>query len=108
MKYAKEVLDLIAAYPGRGFKMREIVRYVSPQVIGRERHAVRRGVLRVIDELVACGSVDRYPPHAVRGESTMYTWKVRHGNLDCATETATIEPERLRPHETQSLAPVAG
>jgi hypothetical protein len=100
MKYAKEVLDLMGAYPGRGFKMREIINYVAPTAIGRSRHAIRRGVLRVIDELVACESVDRYPPHAVRGESTVYTWKVRHQKLECATETATIEPEKLRPHET--------
>jgi hypothetical protein len=102
VKYAKEVLDLMAAYPGRGFKMREIINYIAPKVVGRERHTVRRGVLRVVDELVEMGSIDRYPPHAVRGESTLYTWKVRHGKLDSATETATIEPEKLRPHETQT------
>lgn len=107
MKYAKEMLDLMAAYPGRGFKMREIIHYVAPKTIGRERHAVRRGVLRVMDELVACGSVDRFPPHAIRGESTIYTWKVRHEKLESATGTATITPEKLRPHETRA-EPVAG
>lgn len=107
MKYAKEVLDLVAAYPGRGFKMREIINYIAPKIAGRERHAVRRGVQRVMDELVQMGSIDRYPPHAVRGESTLYSWKVRHGNLETATETATISAERLRLHETQ-LEPVAG
>jgi hypothetical protein len=102
MKYAKELLDLMAAYPGRRFKMREIINYIAPKVVGRERHTVRRGVLRVVDELVDMGSIDRYPPHAVRGESTLYTWKVRHGNLDCATESATIQPAELRPHETHT------
>jgi hypothetical protein len=75
MKYAKEVMDLMGAYPGRGFKMREVIHYVAPDAIGRARHAARRGVLRVMDELVTCGTIDRYPPHAVRGESTIYTWK---------------------------------
>lgn len=107
MKYAFELMDLMAAYPGRGFKMREIVKYVAPHAIGKDRHTVRRGVLRVMDELVAGGTIDRYPPHAVRGESTLYTWKVRHEKVESATETATIEPERLRLHETH-LEPVAG
>lgn len=102
MKYAHELMDLMGAYPGRGFKMRELVRYVAPHAIGRARHTVRRGVLRVIDELVECGNIDRYPPHAVRGESTIYTWKVRHVNLECATKTETIEPEKLRPQQTQA------
>jgi hypothetical protein len=100
MKYAKECMDLLAAYPGRGFKMREVINYVAPDAIGRTRHAVRRGVLRVMDELVEMGTVNRYPPHAVRGESTLYSWKVRHAEVESATETATIEPEKLRPHET--------
>lgn len=102
MKYARDVLDLVAAYPGRGFKMREIINYIAPKVIGRERHAVRRGVQRVMDELVEMGSIDRFPPHAVRGESTLYAWKVRHGKLESATETATIGAEKLRPHEAQA------
>jgi hypothetical protein len=102
MKYAKEVLDLMAAYPGRGFKMREVINYVAPDAIGRTRHAIRRGVLRVMDELVAMGTVNRYPPHAVRGESTLYTWKVRQEKLDSATNPATIGAEKLRPHETQA------
>lgn len=101
MKYAKECMDLMAAYPGRGFKMREVINYVAPDAIGRTRHAIRRGVLRVMDELVEMGTVDRYPPHAVRGESTLYSWKVRHANLESATETETIRAEKLRPHETQ-------
>jgi hypothetical protein len=100
LKYALELIDLMGAYPGRGFKMREIVRYVAPHAIGKERHTIRRGVLRVVDELVASGTIDRYPPHAVRGESTLYTWKVRQEKLDSATNSATIEPEKLRPHET--------
>jgi hypothetical protein len=102
LKYAKEVLDLMGAYPGRDFKMREIIHYVSPKAIGRERNAVRRGVLRVMDELVTCGVIGRYPPHAVRGESTLYAWKVRHEKLESATETATFTPEKLRLHETCS------
>lgn len=102
MKYARELLDLMAAYPGRGFKMREIVNYVAPKVIGRERHTVRRGVLRVLDQLIDLGTINRYPPHAVRGESTLYTWKVRHANLESASNPATITPAELRPRETHA------
>ena len=30
MKYAKEVIDLMAAYPGRRFKMKQIINYAAP------------------------------------------------------------------------------
>jgi len=75
MKFAREIIELMAPYPGRDFKMREIIRYVAPQALGRERAAVKKSVQRAIAALVDCGSVKRWPPHAVNGASTLYQWR---------------------------------
>lgn len=57
MKYAKEVIDLLGAFPGRPFKMAQIVRYISPGAAGLEREAIRKGVARAIDALEESGVV---------------------------------------------------
>lgn len=79
MKYAKEVIDLLAAYPGREFRMIQIVRHVSgarPLSI-RQRNAVRQGVLRVLESLEESGQIQRKEEAA---NSILYAWhsKVRH------------------------------
>ena len=53
MKYASEVIDLLAAYPNRAFKMIQIVRHVAdghPES-PKEWERVRKGVRRVLDSL---------------------------------------------------------
>lgn len=77
MKYAKEVMDLMGPYPGRHFRMGDIVRYVAPQAAGPDRQRVRKGVLRVLESLVESGHV-RVVPAARRGGFATYAWKVGH------------------------------
>lgn len=59
MKYASEVIDLLAAYPGREFRAGDIIRYVetSGRNHGVSRQAIRNGVLRVLGALVDSGQV---------------------------------------------------
>ncbi len=77
MKYAREVVELLAAYPGREFKAQQIVRYVCPNPQNtRERRAVRMGVHRVLSELRAVGTVLSRPPIVARGGYAVYWWKV--------------------------------
>ncbi len=79
MKYAHEVMDLLAPYPGRQFRMAEIVRYVAPRATGADRQRVRNGVLRVLESLCEHGSVE-IEPAACRGGFATYAWrKVPHG-----------------------------
>lgn len=79
MKYAKEVIDLLAAYPGREFRMIQIVRHVSGarDLSARQRNAVRQGVLRVLDSLQDTGQIQKIEEAA---NSVLYAWrrKVRH------------------------------
>lgn len=73
MKYAKEVIELMAAFPGRDFKMIEIVRYVNAP--RSDRHKVRIGVSRVLKTLQDSGVVLVRPPRAIRGGYALYRWR---------------------------------
>lgn len=80
MKYASEVIDLLAAYPGREFRMAQIVNHVvrSREVSKLERQRVRNGVLRVLHSLRDNGSIEITPAEAQGGSAT-YSWgKVPH------------------------------
>lgn len=73
MKYAKEVIDLLAAYPGRDFRMIEIVRYTV--TADQDIHRARKGIQRVLQSLSESGYVIIRPPRAMRGSYALYRWK---------------------------------
>lgn len=76
MRYASEVISLMASCPGRQFKAQQICRFVCPVPKDRkERSAVRIGVHRVLVELRAAGSVLSKPPVAKNGGHALYWWK---------------------------------
>lgn len=78
MKYAHEVIGLLAPYPGRHFRMAEIVRYVAPSARDTDRQRVRNGVLRVLESLIENGSVT-VERATRRGGFATYAWrKVPH------------------------------
>lgn len=80
MKYAREVIELMGACPGREFRMAEIIHHVvRRREIGRaERQRVRNGVLRVLHSLRDNGSIEITPAETQGGFST-YSWgKVPH------------------------------
>lgn len=77
MKYASEVIDLLGPYPGRQFRMAEIVRYVDPRAQGAQRQRIRNGVLRVLQSLEEHGQIECQPA-ATRGGFATYAWKVPH------------------------------
>lgn len=74
MKYAREILGLMRPYPGRQFRMAQLVREASRGrgLTQRESEAVRKGVRRVLDHLIDDGQVER-----VGGEtrSVVYVWR---------------------------------
>jgi len=73
MKYAHEVIDLLGCYPGREFRMAEILRHVSRGMAQSEtaQTAMRRGVLRVLDQLMDSGQVVRSGGST---KSALYSW----------------------------------
>ncbi|WP_394064520.1 hypothetical protein [Alcaligenes sp. WGS1538] len=83
MKYASEVIELLAAYPGREFRMIHIVRYVAngQPVCAQERDRLRKGVKRVLESLAESGQVKMI--HAEKkGAFSKYQWKVGHEHFE--------------------------
>lgn len=74
MRYAREVEDLMKPYPGRDWKMAQIVRYVCSVRNETRRQKVRIGVHRVIATLIEHGRVERDPPGKY-GSYALYRWK---------------------------------
>lgn len=93
MRYATEVIGLMAAYPGRDWRMIEIVRHVAK---GRphskqQRDRYRQGVLRVIRALVDADAVRCKP--GLRGQPALYRWKKCDTQFSqSATESAILGP----------------
>lgn len=77
MQHAKEVIELMAAFPGRDFRIKEILSYASRgrELSQRERHAMRISVSRALQALSEAGSVLVRPPRAARGGFAHYRWK---------------------------------
>lgn len=76
MKYADKVQSLMAAYPGRTFRMVEIVRFACPRpTCKQERNRVREGVRIVLDELVRVGVVVKRDA-INHGSFATFIWKV--------------------------------
>jgi hypothetical protein len=75
MKYAQEIIELMGAYPGREFRMREIVKYVAGKKAStEERSRTRKGIFRVLQQLKEVDSIhildEKKHTSAVR-----YIWK---------------------------------
>lgn len=97
MKYADEVMGLMRPYPGRQFRMAEIVRFVRPGAAGPERQRIRNGVLRVLAMLEENGSILRDAPASERGSFALYAWKVPHALTQKCQLKCHNSPGPLRP-----------
>lgn len=89
MLYAREVIDLLAAFPGREWRMAQIVNHVArgkPAYV-QQRERVRQGVRRVLLRLVEARCVEYRP--ARRGGTTLYRWRVPDAATDAAASGRT-------------------
>ncbi len=77
MKFAKEIIGLMAAYPGRDFKMIELVRHATgARELGpRERERERKAVIRVLAQLTEAGHILRRPTRSGVRNALCYRWK---------------------------------
>lgn len=77
MKYVGELIGFMGAYPGREFRMSELVRHVSRagSLTLKQRRAMRKAVLRAIEALIGTGTVLRRPATAKRGGYAKYRWR---------------------------------
>ncbi len=102
MKYAAEIIGLLAAHPGRQFRVVQIRRFIQASLpIDRNQDAVRIGVYRVLKQLVEAGAV--LPQRFGR-----YAWLEQNCNMtmaQSATDSATMPQPDLSSHNLQhSLA----
>lgn len=75
MKYAAEVMALLAPYPGREFRMRQIVNYVAPKKADeRERKRVQMAIYRVLHTLADSGHVV-IAERSTNGAPATYAWR---------------------------------
>jgi len=84
VKYAKEVMSLLAAYPGREFRMREIINsiagaYAEPKI----RKQVHIGVWRVL-QLLADSKQVIIRKGAGSGAGDKYAWHTESHNAEKA------------------------
>ena len=73
MRYARDVIDLLSAYPGRPFRPGEVTRYVATRQRGMKPEAIRIGVQRVLLALCETGAVNRTLPLRP-GSYALYAW----------------------------------
>jgi hypothetical protein len=109
MKYAREIMDLLAAFPGRQFRMVHIVNSIcGKHATIKEKKQVRMGVWRVLKLLEESGHIVIEAQDG-RGASAQYAWKtsgdsekVLHENSHSASKSTTLTPEDVRLHETHT------
>lgn len=94
MKYAREVIDLMACYPGRQFRLMELVRHVSRgrDLSVAEKTRIQRGLQRAMEAFQDTGSVViRVPDEGSHGRT--YAWHVTepsHAAPNNVTQSVTI------------------
>lgn len=74
MKYASEVIDLLAAYPGRRFKMRQIINYIGGNADQKRRAVIRTGVWRVLRDLESTGHIQSNRSEVGNGAHADWWW----------------------------------
>ncbi len=79
MLYAREVIGLLQPFPGREFRMKQILRDVEmghPPPDEKGRASMRRAVLRVLEQLQATGHVSVIAAQG-RGGAAIYMWSAK-------------------------------
>ena len=100
MKYASEIIGLLAPFPGRPFRMAEILRHVGKgrPPVGAGAEAMRKAVRRVLAELESNGQLTR---SSATAKSATYAWnhpvQLRvPDSLESGTQGGTISRPQLR------------
>lgn len=99
MKYAHEVIDLLGAFPGRRFKMRQIINHVAPRADQRQRAVVRTGVWRVLVALEESGQIASTRDEAESRVQVEYWWATITSTSGKAFQDPSRTCGNLRPKE---------
>lgn len=77
MLYAPEVIELMAAFPGRDFRIGDVIRYVrnGKDQTACQVRAMREAVARVLAAFESTGSVTVIRPFTNQRGWAYYRWK---------------------------------
>jgi hypothetical protein len=97
MKLADRIIDLMAPFPGRPFRMQEIVKYANPRAADkRSKEATRKQARVVLEQLAESGSIE-IRAREKNGGQALYIWKKREFcYLKSGSKSGRITPESLR------------
>ena len=76
MRYARDIIELMEAYPGRAFPMRYFVNMIQVGMVGLERGTVRRQVTRVLTQLSEMGLINVISS-GPRDRNATYSWVIK-------------------------------
>ena len=93
MKYAREVIDLMAAFPGRRFKVRQIVNHAAPRATTQQRSSVRIGIHRVLRSLELSGQICSTRAEVGYGADGEYWWV----DVAAVRQSKTVTSSSARP-----------
>lgn len=87
--YVREVVELMAAFPGREFRIGDVIAYVrnGRDVTDKQARAMREGVVRALQALAETGSVEIVRPWTNQRGWCYYRWQMTHAHQPNATRT---------------------
>lgn len=91
MLYVSEIVDLMAAFPDRDFRIGDVIRYVrnGRELTDRQQRAMREAVVRALHALEASGSIAIIRPWVNQRGWGYYRWKMTHGDSSKCNTNAT-------------------
>lgn len=91
MLYVPEIIDLMAAFPGRDFRIGDVINYVrnGRELSDKQTRAMREAVVRALHALSEAGSVSIVRPWTNQRGWCYYRWQMTHAPAAMTTQNAT-------------------
>lgn len=89
MLYVSEIVELMAAFPGRDFRIGDVISYVrnGRDLTDKQARAMREGVSRALLALEETGSVAVVRPFTNQRGWAYYHWQMTHEHLQKPVKT---------------------
>jgi transcription initiation factor IIE alpha subunit len=87
--YVAEIVELMAAFPGRDFRIGDVINYVrnGRDLSDKQARAMREGVSRALQALAETGSVAVVRPFTNQRGWAYYHWQMTHAHEPKTTQT---------------------
>jgi transcription initiation factor IIE alpha subunit len=87
--YVSEIVELMAAFPGRDFRIGDVINYVrnGRDLSDKQARAMREGVNRALQALAETGSVAVVRPFTNQRGWAYYHWQMTHAHAPKPSQT---------------------